>query len=201
MPPSQRDQLVRFARPRPVFTSAEAAAHGIHPSTLARAIANGTVERVSRGKYRFAEAEITEHHGLVLAAASVPTGVVCLTSALAFHEVGTQLPREIWMAVPRTTWKPKVDYPPLRLVYFTGAALTSGVEEHTLEGRHIRVYDIAKTIVDCFNYRTIVGLDVVLEALTDAWRTRRVRMDDISRYARLCGVANVMQPYLEAMVA
>lgn len=201
MPPTQQEQLALFARPRPVFTSAEAAAHGIHPSTLARALEDGTLERVSRGKYRFADAEITENHGLVLAAASVPTGIVCLVSALAFHEVGTQLPRQTWMAVPRTTWKPKVEYPPLRLVYFTGAALTSGVEEHTFEGRRVRVYNLPKTIVDCFNYRNTVGLDVALEAVIDAWQRRRVLMADIDHYAQLCGVHKVMMPYLEILVA
>jgi predicted transcriptional regulator of viral defense system len=115
------------------------------------------------------------------------------------HGVGTQLPTEIWIARARGTWQPRVAYPPIRIVRFSGEALAAGVEEHRLEGRTVRIYGLAKTIADCFKFRNRIGLDVALEALTEAWRGRRVRIDQIDHYARICRVHNVMRPYLEVL--
>jgi predicted transcriptional regulator of viral defense system len=164
-------------------------------------VREGTLERLGRGEYRMARDEITEHHGLVLASAAVPDGVICLLSALSFHEVGTQLPSQIWVARRRGTWQPRGEYPPLRIVRFSEQTFTAGIDEHVLEDRVVRIYSIAKTIADCFKFRNKIGFDVALEALTDAWRQRRVRMADLDRYARICRVHNVMRPYLETLVA
>ncbi|MGH7621810.1 MAG: type IV toxin-antitoxin system AbiEi family antitoxin domain-containing protein, partial [Gemmatimonadaceae bacterium] len=131
----------------------------------------------------------------------VPQGVICLLSALQYHGVGTQLPSEVWMALDRRAWRPRVGYPPLRIVRFTGAALTQGIERHTIEGRAVKVYGVAKTLADCFKYRNKIGIDVVLEALREAWRRRRFTMDELHRYAAICRVQRVMQPYLEALTA
>ena len=176
---------------------------GIHPQTLKRLVESGQLERVARGRYRLPDPdyELTEHHGLVLAAAAAPSGVICLLSALQFHLIGTQLPRQVWMALDRGVRKPAIEYPPLRVVRFSGEALAAGVEEHTLEGQTVRVYSVAKTLADCFKYRNKIGLDVALEALNDAWRDRRFQISEIEHYARICRVRNVMRPYLEAIVA
>jgi len=131
----------------------------------------------------------------------VPKGIICLLSALQFHVVGTQLPRQIWMALPRKTRTPILNYPPVRIVRVSGEAFTAGAEEHILEGQAVRVYDVAKTVVDCFKFRNKIGMDVALEALNEGWQDRRFKMTDIAKYARICRVWNVMRPYLEAISA
>ena len=154
-----------------------------------------------RGLYKLPAQPITEHHGLAMAASSVPQGVVCLLSALQFHGIGTQLPSEIWIAVDRRSRRPTLKYPPLRIFRFSGDALTEGVDLHRIEGQSVRVYAVTKTLADCFKYRNKIGLDVALEALRAAWRARQFTMDELDRYARVCRVQRVMQPYLEALVA
>jgi predicted transcriptional regulator of viral defense system len=129
---------------------------------------------------------VTEHHGLALAAAGAPRGVVCLLSALAFHGIGTQNPSEVWVAVDRRARAPRMAWPPLRVVRFSGRALSEGVQAHRIEGEVVRVYNLAKTIADSFKYRNKLGVDVALEALKDAWSRRRVRMTELDRCARVC---------------
>jgi len=195
------EMILQLAKKQGLITDGEVRAMGIHPQTLKRLVESGKLERVARGRYRLPDPdyELTEHHGLVLASAAAPSGIICLLSALQFHVIGTQLPRQVWMALDRGVRKPAIEYPPLRVVRFSGEALAAGVEEHTLEGQTVRVYNVAKTLADCFKYRNKIGLDVALEALSDAWRERRSEMLDIARYARVCRVWNVMRPYLEAM--
>ena len=192
-------RALRLARRAKSVTRGDIAAAGIHTQALTRLVKNGTLERVSRGRYRLPDAPVTEHHGLALAAAAVPKGVVCLISALNFHGIGTQLPAEVWIALDRRTRRPALRYPPLRVVRFGGFALSEGIESHSIEGVAVRVYNVAKTLADVFKYRNKIGLDVALEALREAWRDRRFKMDDIHRYARVCRVERVMRPYLESL--
>lgn len=172
---------------------------GIARSYLDRLVRAGRLERVGRGLYVPAGWEPSEHHLLAQASARVPSGVVCLLSALRFHELGTQQPFEVWLAIPVKGWAPKSPELPLRIVWFSGPALAEGIEEHRIEGVTVRVYSAAKTIADCFKYRNKIGLDVTLEALRDGWRRRRVTMEELWRYAAICRVANVMRPYLESL--
>jgi predicted transcriptional regulator of viral defense system len=125
--------------------------------------------------------------------------VVCLLSALQFHGLTTQSPFEVWVAIANKARAPKMEYPPLRIVRFSGAALTEGVEKHRVDGVTVRVTSVAKTVADCFKYRNKIGLDVALEALREAWNAKRVSIDDLWHYAQVCRVANVMRPYLEAL--
>lgn len=173
---------------------------GVHSETLARLVRRGVLERVSRGLYRVVANDVTEHHSLALVTAASPAAVVCLLSALAYHTLGTQLPSRIWVALDRSARKPSLRYPPLEVVRFGGLALTEGVERHEIEGQTVRVYSIAKTIADCFKYRNKIGLDVAMEALTEAWRSRRVTVDELMHYARICRVEHVMTPYMRALV-
>lgn len=198
---STRDRLLRIAGTGGLVNARDVAAQGIHTQMLSRMVEQGALERVSRGLYRLAGRPISEHHGLALAASVAPHGIVCLLSALSFHGLGTQLPAEVWLALDRRSRTPALSYPRLRIVRFTGAALTAGAEIHKIEGRPVRVYDVAKTLADCFKYRNKIGLDVVLEALSDAWRKRRFRMQALERYGDICRVRRIMQPYLEALVA
>ena len=196
-----QNKVLKLARRSQGVTARELAGTGIHRQTLSRLVAAGELERIARGIYRLPEHPITEHHGLAVASAAVPQGVVCLISALQFHQLGTQLPRQIWLAIDRRARRPALKYPPLRIMRYSGAALTEGIEIHRLEGRTVRVYNIAKTLADCFKYRNKIGLDVALEALREAWRSRRFTMTDMHHYAGICRVQRVMQPYLEALVA
>lgn len=202
MPPlTDREKTLKLARRRRGVTARDLAAAGIHRQVLSRLVESGEIERVVRGLYRLPEYPLTEHHGLAMASAAVPHGIVCLLSALQFHGIGTQLPSEVWMAIDRRARRPALKHPPLRVVRYTGAALTGGVESHRIEGQTVRVYNVAKTVADCFKYRNKIGLDVALEALREAWRTRRFTMDKLDRYAGICRVHRVMRPYLEALVA
>lgn len=196
-----QDEVLKLARRSQGVTARELAKAGIHRQALSRLVASGELERIARGMYRLPEHPITQHHGLAIASAAVPQGVVCLISALQFHELGTQLPHQIWIAIDRRARRPALKYPPLRVVRYSGAALTEGIEIHRLEGRSVRVYNVAKTLADCFKYRNKIGLDIALEALREAWRSRRFTMTDMHRYAGICRVQRVMQPYLEALVA
>jgi predicted transcriptional regulator of viral defense system len=196
-----RNKALKLARRRRGVTARELHVAGIHRQVLTRLVKSGELERVVRGIYRLPEHSITEHHGLVLASAAVPRAIVCLLSALQFHEIGTQLPSEVWIAVDRRGRRPTLRFPPLRVLRFTGAALADGIDVHRIEGQAVRIYNIAKTVADCFKYRNKIGIDVALEALREAWRARRFTMEELEHYARVCRVSNVMRPYLEALVA
>jgi predicted transcriptional regulator of viral defense system len=198
---TDRTRTLKLARRARGVTPRDLAEAGIHRQALTRLVNEGLIERVARGMYRLAERPITEHHGLAIAATAVPHGVVCLLSALQYHGIGTHLPSEVWMALDRRAWRPKLVFPPLRIVRFTGKALTQGVEIHTIEGRTVKIYGVAKTLADCFKYRNKIGLDVALEALRDAWRNRRFTTEDLDRYAAICRVQRVIQPYFEALTA
>lgn len=199
--PVIRDRILRLARRPGGITTRDIAEVGIHRQILTRLVRDGALERVARGQYRLPNAPVTEHHGLAVAMAAVPHGVICLLSALSFHGIGTQLPFQVWMAIDRRARRPALAHPPLRIVRFTGRALTTGVETHQIEGQTVRVYNAAKTVADCFKYRNKIGLDVALEALREAWRARRFTIDEVDRYAEICRVERVMRPYLEALVA
>lgn len=194
-----RVRTLKLARRRQGVTVRELAAAGIHRQVLSRLVESGELERVVRGVYRLPEHPLTEHHGLAMVSAVVPHGVICLLSALQFHGIGTQLPSEVWIAIDRRARRPALKYPPLRIVRYSGAALTEGVESHRLEGQTVRVYNVAKTVADCFKYRNKIGLDVALEALREARRAKKASADALWRYAKINRVANVMRPYLEAV--
>jgi predicted transcriptional regulator of viral defense system len=162
---------------------------------------SGVLEKVGPGRYRLPKSpRTTEHHDLAVATAAVPRSVVCLISALRFHDIGTQLPGEVWIAVPRGTRVPRVSAPLIRVVNVSTAVFDLGIEEHRIEGQAVRVYGLARTIADCFRFRNKVGLDVALEALTDAWRSKRLKLDELNRIAKKLRVQRVMQPYLETVV-
>ncbi|MGI8857608.1 MAG: type IV toxin-antitoxin system AbiEi family antitoxin domain-containing protein [Thermomicrobiales bacterium] len=196
------EAIIDLARQTGFVTTRAVRARGIAPYALQRLTERGTLERVARGVYVLVDTPpITEHVTLIEACLRVPTGVICLLSALRFHGLTTQLPHAIWMAIDRKAWLPNVEYPPLRIVRFSGTARTTGIEEHIVSGETIRVYSIAKTVADCFKYRNTVGLDVAIEALADAWRGRRTTMDALWQAAKVDRVAAVMRPYLESVAA
>lgn len=198
---TEHERLLRLADHLPVVTTKDAIAAGIHTQALSRLVKTGELVRVARAQYALPGREITEHHGLALAAGAAPKGVICLLSALSFHHLGTQLPFDVWLAIDRRARAPSLAYPPLRVLRFGGAALDEGVEIHEIEGRSVRIFGIAKTIADAFKYRNKIGLDVALEALREAWHGRRIRLEDLDRFARICRVERVIRPYIESLVA
>ena len=198
---TQRQRAMRVAEKKSVFSAADAALSGVHSQVLTRMVAEGRLERVARGRYRLPDAPLTEHHNLALVAGGVPDGVVCLLSALFFHGIGTQVPSRVWIALDRRARKPAQEWPPMRVVRFSGEALTEGVEAHTVEGVAVRVYSVAKTVADLFKYRNKLGLDVALEALKEVWRSGHLDVDQLMRFARICRVERVIRPYLESVTA
>lgn len=172
---------------------------GVPRVVLSRLTASGQLERVGRGLYRLPGSIASEHESLATVAVKVPQAVFCLLTALQFHELTTQLPRQIWIAMPRGSHAPRIDYPPLKMVQMASDVYSTGIEEHERDGVKLRVYGIAKTVADCFKHRNKIGLDVALEALKEVRAKRKVSVDDLWRYAKICRVANVMRPYLEAI--
>jgi predicted transcriptional regulator of viral defense system len=168
-------------------------------SQLARLVARGHAERVSRGLYRLADADPSTHHSVALVAKRVPHGIVCLVSALSIHEIGTQIPHEVWLAIDRKARKPALKDLPVRVVRFSGATMREGIEHRIIEGVPVAVTNPARTVVDCFRYRHKVGLDVALEALAEALRARKVTFTNLDRMATACRARTVLRPYLEAM--
>lgn len=196
---SRIERIISLTKKAGIIRSRDLDEYGIPREYLRRLCDRGVLERQARGIYTLRGAEITEHHSLVQACKRTPKGVICLLSALRFHGLTTQSPFEIWMAIDRKARLPKVEGVPLHVVRFSGRALTEGIERHRIEGVDVSVYCPAKTVADCFKYRNKIGLDVALEALRECRRERRCTMDDLWRFAKVCRVANVMRPYLEAM--
>ena len=193
------EKLIKLARAKGLIRPRDLAALEISRVSLTRAVRSGQLERVGRGLYGLPGREVSAHGSLAEGARRVPKGVVCLLSALRFHGLSTQAPFEVWLAIENKALAPKLDYPPLRIVRFSGAAFTEGVEEHVVDGVVVRVTGIAKTVADCFKYRNKIGLDVALEGLREAWHEKRMSSDEIWRYAKVCRVANVMRPYLDSL--
>lgn len=193
------DKLLALVRTQGLVRPNALAAHGIPRVALTRAVRRGQLERVGRGLYGLATRTVSAHGTLAEVAQRVPKGVVCLLSALRFHGLTTQAPFEVWLAIDNKAAAPRLDYPPLRLVRFSGAALTEGIEEHVVDGVRVRVTSVAKTVADCFKYRNKIGLDVALEALREAWNSKRMSSDEIWHYAGIDRMAKVMRPYLESL--
>lgn len=177
---------------------------GLSRPALFRALSalldQGRVVRVRRGVYRVAQAR-GSGDTWVQVMQRYPQGVLCLLSALAFHEITTQSPSVVWLALPKSAWRKTEDYPPLHIVHFSGAAHAAGIETHKRQGGAVRVYSVAKTVADCFKFRNRIGLDVAIEALRDGWQQRRFTLDELDKMARVCRVQAVMRPYVEALVA
>ncbi|MDZ4759864.1 MAG: type IV toxin-antitoxin system AbiEi family antitoxin domain-containing protein [Alphaproteobacteria bacterium] len=197
----QRPIARKLLAERGMARLADLLAAGVTAATMTRMANDGEVVRLARGLYQLADAELDAQHSLAEAAARLPKGVICLTSALVFHGLTDQLPRKVWIAIGVGDWAPEPSSPPLRIVRMTNALLGDGVETHTIESVRVKVFGIAKTIADCFRHRRSVGLSIALEGLQEALRQRKVTPAAMSRQAAKSGVATVIRPYLEALTA
>ena len=183
-----------------IIRTADALRAGIHRRTLYELRDAGELAQVSRGVYRLADQPPISNVDIVTVAARIPRAVVCLVSALAFHDITTQIPHSVSIALEKGAEPPMLDYPPLTVHRFSGGALTEGVQEHVVDGVTVRVYGPEKTLADCFRFRNQIGMDVVLEAMK-LYRARRTfDVGDLLKYARICRVETVMRPYIEAML-
>lgn len=199
MSTTHADAILCLAQAQPTISSRDLLSAGAPRRLLAQMAASGQLKRVGRGLYAHPEAAPGTHQSLIEVAKRTPRAVVCLLSALQLYEIGTQAPFEVWIALPAGTHAPRMAYPPLRVVRLSREAYAAGIDVVTRDGAPIRVYNIAKTITDCFKLRNKVGLDVALEALREAWKARKVTLDELWRYAKINRMTNVMRPYLEAL--
>jgi predicted transcriptional regulator of viral defense system len=192
------DRAARLILRRGIVRTGDLERLGIPRIYLSRLVRRGDLQQLGRGLYAVPTHGKTGHVSLAEVATVVPTSVICLLSALAYHQLGTQLPHQVWIAIGSKARAPSRVSVQLRIVRMSGQALTAGIETHRIEGVRVRVYGPAKTVADCFKFRNKIGLDVAVEALR-AYRRKRGNMDDLWRYARICRVSRVMQPYLEAV--
>ncbi len=200
-PSKLKTRALALVRKRGIARARDFNAVGVPRVYLKRMQDEGLLVQRGRGLYQLADAKLSPAHSLAEAARIVPHGVICLLSALQFHELTTQTPHEVWMLIGWKKWAPMRPPVSLRIIRATGKSLTAGVELHKIEQVPVPITVPGKTVADCFKYRNKIGLDVALEAQREAWREHRIGMDELDRFARICRVERVMRPYVEALVA
>ena len=193
------ERAMQYVRRKGIVRPRDLEALGIPREYLLRLYRQGKLSRTGRGIYSLPDAAFTERHSYAEVAKRVPEAVLCLLSALAFHELTTQSPAAVWIALGKGARKPAILSPSLRVVRLTEPSLSEGVEKHTVEGVSVRVYSAAKTVADCFKFRNKIGLDIAIEGLKDCLRQKKATINDIHRYAKICRVSNVIRPYMEAL--
>lgn len=198
---SQREIAHALLEERGILRLAELRDAGVTAATVSRMERDGEVVRLARGLYQLPDAPLDARHSLAEAAKRLPRGVICLVSALAFHGLTDQLPRKVWMAIGRKDWAPKPDGMPIRVVRFADSLLSESVETHVIEGVPVKVFDVSKTVADCFRHRSKIGQSVAIEGLQEALRQRKATPAAIARQAERGGVSTVIRPYLEALTA
>lgn len=193
--------MLALASSTVLLRARDVAAFPLPTIILSRLVKDGRLKRVGRGVYALPDRPFSEHTSLAEVALRVPRGVICLLSALRIHGLGTQAPHQVWLAIPQNSPTPRVERPSLRPVRMSGQSLTEGIQTMRIDGLDVPVFNAAKTIADCFKYRNKIGIDVALEALRDGWDQRKVSMDELSHYADIDRVSNVMRPYMESVAA
>lgn len=198
---SKRDLAVGLVERHGLMRLSALKKQGVNPATLGRLVREGVLHRPSRGLYELASTQMSAEHSLAEIALRAPKAVICLISALQFYGLTLQAPSHVWIAIGLKDRKPAIDFPPVRVARFGGKALALGVETHSIGSVPVKIFSPAKTIVDCFRFRRVVGLDVAMEALRMGWRRRKVKPDEIATYARELRIWSVVRPYLDSVVA
>lgn len=198
---SQETRVLRLARQRRLLRARDLAPHGLPTVALTRLVQAGKLERLARGIYGLPGAAVSENRSLAEVALRVPKGVVCLLSALRVHDIGSQAPFEVWLALPRNTPAPRLGQPQVRVVRMAAESLAAGVVRIKVDGVPVPVFSAARTVVDCFRFRNKIGIDVAIEALREGWSKRKFTLDDLWRHAQAGRMVNVMRPYIEAVTA
>jgi len=200
MKPTLIEKTLKIASRTGVVRPKDLDQYGIPRKYLHILYRKGLLDRIGRGLYESPEYEPTENRSLVEICKRIPHAVVCLISALQFHDLTTQLPSQVWVAIDRKARLPNEVALPVRVYRFSGKALTEGIEEHKIEGVTVKVYNPAKTVADCFKYRNKIGLNIAIEALKDCLQQRKCKPADIDHYARVCKISSVIRPYMEAVL-
>jgi predicted transcriptional regulator of viral defense system len=196
----RKQKIIELARQMGLIRPRDVEALGIHREYLLRLYRDGDLKRVGRGLYSLPNGQTSAFLSLAEVTKRVPNAVICLISALEYYHLTTQISPSVWIAIENKQWEPKFVYPPLEIVRITGRAFSFGVDKHEVDRIPVKIYNPAKTVADCFKFRTKVGLDVAMEALRETWRNRKATMDELWEAAKICRVANVMRPYLEAII-
>ena len=195
--PLQR--IIQYIGEHGIVRSRDIEAIGFPRQYLVRLHRQGKLNRPARGIYTLPDADVTEHHSYAEVTKRVPQATVCLLSALVFHEITTQSPASVWIALSKGARTPALASPSLRMVRLSGPSLTEGIDKHQVEGVTVRVYSAAKTVADCFKFRNKIGLDIAIEALRDCLHQKKASVNEIYHYAKVCRVSNVIRPYIEAL--
>ena len=196
---TQKEQVLLLAKKKGVLRPKDLDIKGLAREYLNRLCKEGLLERRERGIYVIPKLDLGEYQQLIEACKKVPSGIICLLSALQFHEVTTQSPHKIWMAVKNNMRAPKSSTLPLHIIRYSGKAFESGIETYNIKGATLRVYSLAKTVADCFKHRNKIGIDVAIEALRESRRTKKCSIDDLWFHAKICRVSNVIKPYMEML--
>ena len=182
------------------FHTTEAMKAGVHPRTLYAMRDQGIIRTSAQGVYRLTDTPALSNPDLAIVATKIPKGVICLISALSFHGITNEIPHQIYLALPRGSETPRLDYPPLKIFRFGDHVFTEGIEHHKIDGISIKVYSSEKTITDCFKYRNKIGIDVVMEALKLYRQRKSFKVNELIRYAKVSRVEKIMRPYIEAVL-
>ncbi|HTQ52175.1 MAG TPA: type IV toxin-antitoxin system AbiEi family antitoxin domain-containing protein [Candidatus Acidoferrales bacterium] len=196
---NHQNEVLKLTRRLGVLRPRDLKSVGVPRVYLKQLVDVGELLKTGRGLYVVAGAPLTENHSLAEAAKISPKGVVCLLSALRFHGLTTENPVEVWIAIPRGARPPKSGTPALRVTWLSGKMMTDGVERHVIQGVTVPVYNVAKTVADCFRFRNRIGVNIAVEALRDAWRNKKATSEELWHYARVCRVLNVMRPYFDSL--
>jgi predicted transcriptional regulator of viral defense system len=197
---NRKQQVLQLADTNGIIRAKDLDAVGICRNYLYKMHGDGLLEKITAGLYALPNAHATENATLIEVAKKVPNSVVCLISALIYHDLTTQLSSDIWITVPKSSWKPKIKYPPLNLTYVSEPAYSYGIQEYIINGVPVKIYNPAKTVTDCFKFRSKVGLDVAIEALRNAWHSRKATANELTEAAKVNRVLKIIMPYMEAIV-
>jgi predicted transcriptional regulator of viral defense system len=188
-----------MAKQKGIVKISELTSLDVTRATIARLVDEGKLEKLARGLYCLPETELSEKESLIVVASRTPKAVFCLLTALQIHELTTQLPRKVWLAMPRGSHTPKISYPPIKMIQYSETSYLEGIETIQSDNFKLKVYSPAKTVADCFKHRNKIGIDVAIEALKDTYNSNKATMDEFWYYAKICRVAKVMRPYLETI--
>ena len=197
---AKREIVLELLKQKPLLLSRELTSEGIDRKTIKRMTDSGELIRIARGLYSAADYIPDSNYSLLEAHKLVRQGVICLLSALAYYEIGTQNPSMVWMAIPNRTWMPQVETSPVQIVRFSGKSYNEGITEINIENEAVRIYNIPKTVADCFKYRNKIGLDIAIEAVKDVLQQKKSTVDELLHYAAICRVRSVITPYLESLI-
>ena len=197
---NRKQKILELAKKMGIIRPRDVEAEGISRMYLHRMYQRGEIERIGRGLYVLPQSMNSESFSLAEVAKQIPDGVICLISALHFHNLTTQVPHKVWVAIENKKWEPEFRYPPIELVRLTGSAFSFGIEIHEVNNVTTKIYSPAKTVADCFKFRNKIGLDIALEALRETKGNREATVDELWEAAKVCKMTNVMRPYLEAII-